>query len=177
MEPEGNLAGPNVPVRSLYQMVQTGIDQSDIQLVNSQINYYELLYDLNDTRVYVKYVGTAPIVTVDNNFTVTITSTGQVLGTVVIGTVATTNNSTRIIRHVGGIPGNTSSLDIIPPTVTKMNSTFAAFGAVSAGNPYTIDIDNNPSVAVIETGTVGNPINGLRLEGLNWTNHIIKLQW
>ena len=132
------LAGPNPPVTDLYKMVQSGIDQGDIQTYQEQ-DYELILTDtsVGDTRVYAKYVTEKPEVNLSgaNREQVTITFKERPISIIVQGTSDNIVDSNRTITLRGNIPGNTSSSHIVTPVITKVSSSLADFGDPSLTNP------------------------------------------
>lgn len=175
------IAGPNPPVTDLYKIVQTGIDQGNINTYQEQ-DYELILSDssVGDTRVYAKYIGEKPTISLSgsNREVVTITCNKRPISFIVQGTSANTTDSARTIVFRGAsIPGNTSSSNIVTPIITKVSSTLAEFGDPSPNNPYSIDVDNNPSVDIIGVGNSTNPSVTLKFGNLSFPNHILKFDW
>jgi hypothetical protein len=172
------IAGPNPPVKSLYSMVQDGIDQSDI--ITYQETDYELLLTEGTTKVYVKYFDKKPTINLSgaSDEQVTITCLQRPLSFIVHGTDSNVVDGYRTITFRGaGIPGNTSSSHIVTPVITKISSTLADFGNPSISNPYSVDQDNNPSVDIVGIGNSTNPSISLRFGNLNFSNHILQFDW
>lgn len=64
------------------------------------------------------------------------------------------------------LAGNTSKETLIVPIVQKTDKSPMAFGDPSPSNPYSLDIDNNPSIKIVGVGQPNNPSISIKLYGL-----------
>lgn len=64
-----------------------------------------------------------------------------------------------------GLKGNTSLLDFDPPSVQKVNGIYNPSGGPSLAIPFSVDLDNSPSVQVVKVGDNGGPFIQFRLQG------------
>lgn len=174
------IAGPNPPVTDIYKIVQTGINQGNIQTYQ-ELDYKLILTDqtVGDTRIYAKYLNQEPVVTLSgtNKESISIQFIERPISIIVQGTSDNVSNGNRTITFRGNIPGNTSSSHIVTPTITKIASTLNGFGNPSPTNPYSVDQDNNPSIDVIGVGNTVNPSLTLRFGNLSFPNHILQFNW
>ena len=151
------------------------------RIVTSPIHDYVEIFSQGYIKVYAKYIGTSPTVSISgaNSENITINVNNAILhGTVVRGRQEDTDSGIKRVIHRGqGIPGNTSHMDIIIPSVTKLSSTSPSFGLPAETNPYSIDLDNNASIDVVGIGNTSLPSLTLRLQNLNYPFHFIKFGW
>jgi len=172
-------AGLANKAHSVVDTVNKAIQEN--RILTSSVKDYIEIYSENYIKVYAKFIGTAPTVTTSGAFSenINITASNIILeGVVIRGRLEDTNEGIKQITFRGtGIPGNTSHMDIIVPSITKLASTSPEFGLPSETNPYSIDLDNNASIDVVGIGNTALPSITLKLQNLNYPFHFIKFGW
>lgn len=167
LSPKSDLRFPQL---NLAKYIQQLFDDGDVKAGDS----FENIVTVTDTgstgNVIISTSDDNPSVVI-NNGTVTITTDEKINYIIVQGDDSTNDSSGNltIVISSKSLSGNTAKENLVVPIVQKTDTSAMAFGDPSPSNPYSLDLDNNPSVKVIGVGTTSNPSISLRIYGLTNT--------
>lgn len=181
--PEDWIAGPDVLATStrISSMIQNMIDN---QLILS-LNLVDInILTENDTVVKARYAGTQPTASIsgdnDEFVTIVVPSGCTITGIKVEGLPTNVDGSNRrtITFEGEGLPGNTSTADIMIPGIIKSALT-TTFGPPSTSSPWTIDLGGSGDVEIVGVALTSTHRLALRFNQLNTLTdrHLLQFLW
>lgn len=181
--PQDWIPGPDVLASStrISQMIQNMIDN---QLILS-LNLVDVnILTENDTVVKARYAGIQPTASIsgdnDEFVTISVPNGCTITGVKVEGLPSNVDGSNRrtITFEGDGLPGNTSTADIMIPGIIKSALT-TTFGPPSTSSPWTIDLGGAGDVEIVGVALTSTHRLALRFNQLNTLTdrHLLQFLW
>lgn len=175
------IPGPDTLAENLAQIIQILIDDQQILSLNL---IDENILTENDTVVKARYAGTVPTAALsgakDEFVTITVPEGCTIVGFKVEGLPTNTDDSDRrtIIFQGDGLPGNTSTADIMLPGII-MSGLTTSFGPPSTSIPWTVDFGSPGDVEIVGVSLTDTHNLNLRFTNLNTLTdrHLLQFLW
>lgn len=165
LSPKSDIRFPQVNLLNYFQEL---IDDGDIVVTNLYENVVTVVE--NGFEVIVSTTDENPTITTEVGV-VTISTQSRINYIIVRGSDASNDANGNITISIADkeMQGNISKETIAVPLIQKTDTSAIAFGDPSPTNPYSVDLDNNPSVKIVGIGTTNNPLIAFKLFGLTNT--------